>query len=387
MIDPDEAGLLSLAHISPEELRRNHQLVRETGNRLGGPPAVITWFLPQVDHALKGGVRTVFMIAQRMSQDFGTANQFVIIGYGNSYPATDSLAGSLRRHFPELKFTIQPFRTRLDDPALLPAADCGVCTLWTTAYVCARYQRVRAKFYLVQDFEPRFYPAGSVSAVIEQTYRFGFALIANTRGVAAPLGKYTRDVTQFCPGVDRTMFSPEQAKSAPGEPFRIVFYGRPQNVRNCFSLGIQILKEVKRALGARVEIVSVGAEWDEAEAGVEGLVKNLGLLPTMEEVADLYRRSDLGLVFMMTPHPSYQPLEYMASGCVVATNINESTSWLLNDTNSLRLTPIPGIAASQICDLVMNRELWANKRQSALRDIQDIEWSDAMGTLTARICQ
>ena len=175
MIDPGEEGLLRLAHVSPEELSRNHHLLSETGNRLGGPPSVITWFLPQVDHALKGGVRTVFMIAERMSQDFGTSNQFVIIGYGNSYPLTDSLAYSLRQHFPQLKFIIQPYRTRFDDPELLPPADCAICTLWTTAYVCARYQKVVAKFYLVQDFEPLFYPAGSVSAVIEQTYRFGLA--------------------------------------------------------------------------------------------------------------------------------------------------------------------------------------------------------------------
>lgn len=385
MIDQAELGLLSLANVTEDDLRRNRAIVESTGNHVGGSPSVITWFLPFVDHALKGGVRTVFMLAEKMTREFGTSSHFVIVGYGKDFPDCTVLANSLRTHFPDLKFTTQPFRTKFDDPGLLPASDCAICTLWTTAYVCARYQKTTAKFYLVQDYEPLFYPAGSISAVIEATYRFGFALLANTRGVAAKLGGFTNDVTQFCPGIDRQVFYPDKEKQAPSDPFRIVFYGRPQNDRNCFSLGIQILQNVKKQLGPSVEIVSVGAEWDEQDAGVDGVVKNLGLLPTMEEVATLYRESDLGLSFMATPHPSYQPFEYMASGCVVAMNINESTGWFLNRKNSLLVSPIPEIAADEINKLIRDNAEWEEKRNEALSAVASLSWSQALDTVASRI--
>ena len=146
-----------------------------------------------------------------------------------------------------------------------------------------------------------------------------------------------------------------------------------------------MLKEVKGRLGTRVEIVSVGAEWSKADAGVEGIVKNLGLLPTMDQVAELYRQSDLGVAFMTTPHPSYQPFEYMASGCVNASNINESTNWILSDENSLRLTAIPSVAAGEIVELVDDPGRWRRLRDAGLETIEDYSWENAIDTVISRL--
>lgn len=387
MIDQSELGLLKLANATQEDIELNDQLLKRTGNKLGRMPLVVTWFLPFVDHALKGGVRTVFMLAQHLSQQFGTTNHFVIVGYGSEFPKTQNLAKSLTDNFPELNFTIQPYRTLFDNPKSLPPSECGICTLWTTAYVLLRYQKTLTKFYLVQDFEPNFYPAGTVSGIIEQTYRFGFAVLANTRGVAVPVGRYTNDVTQFYPGVDQEIFYPDETRDTPQKPFRIVFYGRPGNQRNCFLLGIETLRAVKCKLGDDVDILSVGAAWDEKEANVDGIIRNLGLLSTMEEVAQLYRESDLGLVFMMTPHPSYQPFEYMASGCLVATNKNESTSWLLNAQNALILTPLPEVASGQIIETLSDPYGWQEKRSRATQEISQFDWSDALDAVASRLIQ
>ena len=38
-----------------------------------------------------------------------------------------------------------------------------------------RFQNARRKFYFMQDYESRFYPAGSISALVEATYHFGFS--------------------------------------------------------------------------------------------------------------------------------------------------------------------------------------------------------------------
>jgi O-antigen biosynthesis protein len=59
---------------------------------------------------------------------------------------------------------------------------------------------------------------------------------------------------------------------------------------------------------------------------VEGVIENLGLLK-YEETADLYRRCAVGLAMMATPHPSYLPFEFMATGCLPVGIQNPGTKW------------------------------------------------------------
>ena len=379
-----EAGLLALADATQQDFNANAEVLR-AGRQSRHPRAVATWFLPVVTHALKGGVRTAFMLAQEFSQRWGTLNVIVIYSHSGANVDVAPLSESLRQHFPDLRFVVSVFRRGKDHESALPASDFAFCTMWTTAYLLLKYNRTRAKYYLMQDFEPRFYAAGGVYGAIEHTYRFGFTCIANTPGVGDLYRSYSDDVVSFLPGVDGSTFHPDPEKQALGSTCQVVFYGRPSNARNCFDLGVSTLFELKKRMGAQVRILSVGEEWDPATFGLEGVVENLGLLGSMEEVAQLYRESDLGLVYMMTPHPSYQPLEYMASGCVVATNINEANGWLLNDDNALLIAPIAQAAAQRIEDLLSNPVQWSSLRQAGLRSAANLAWKTAFDTVCDRI--
>ena len=115
------------------------------------------------------------------------------------------------------------------------------------------------------------------------------------------------------------------------------------------------------------------------------MVENLGLLKRIDQVADLYRASDLGLVLMATPHPSYQPLEYMASGMVVATNINEANRWLLTPENALLIEPIPDVAAPRIADLLEDPAQRARLVAAGLETVQGLDWADAFNVITTRM--
>lgn len=380
----NDSSLLALAAISPEDLVAN-RIAIEAGRVAGNPGRVCTWLLPVVTHALKGGVRTVFMLAQEFSRRRGTLNIFVIYSFTGRDVDTRALSESLRQYFPDLRFVVQTLRRGVDDIDALPASDFAFCTLWTTAYVLLKYNRTRFKYYLMQDYEPLFYAAGSVYSVIEHTYRFGFSCIANTPGVGSQYKRYSDDMVSFLPGVDHQLFRPEPGKQAPSIPSQVVFYGRPSNARNCFDLGIMTLVELKKRLGDTVRIVSVGENWDPATYGLEGIVENLGLLSSMAEVADLYRRSDIGLVYMVTPHPSYQPLEYMAAGCVVATNINDANDWLLNEGNSIRIPPAPEVAAEQIAGVLRDSKRWVALRERAFAEIGELSWSRAFNVVFDRV--
>jgi hypothetical protein len=100
------------------------------------------------------------------------------------------------------------------------------------------------------------------------------------------------------------------------------FYARPQNVRNLFYRGIEVVDEaVQRG-------ILDPAEWDFTFAGRE-LDPELAKLPykprlaqnlSWADYAAMIRQMDLGLSLMYTPHPSYPPLDLAASGAVAVTN-------------------------------------------------------------------
>jgi hypothetical protein len=380
-----EIGLVRLADATRHDIEANARAI--ASGRAAGPHEhrVATWFLPVVTHALKGGVRTVFMLAEDFSRTWGTLNVLVLCPTSARDVETTALAQSLRRHFPDMRFVLFVHRMGVDQVAVLPPSDFAFCTLWTTAYVLLKYNQTRAKYYLMQDFEPTFYAAGSVSGVIEQTYRFGFSCIANTPGVGERYTRYSTDVVSFEPGVDRAVFRPDPEKFCPGRPARLVFYGRPSNSRNCFALGIETLAALKRRMGRALLIQSAGEDWSPAEFGLEGVVENLGLLDSLDAVAELYRSADMGMVFMMTPHPSYQPLEYMASGCVVATNVNEANGWLLTKHNSLLLEPLPELAAERIEATLLDPHRWYALRREGLKTVDELDWAKAFEIVRKRI--
>ena len=165
-------------------------------------------------------------------------------------------------------------------------------------------------------------------------------------------------------------------------PFRIVFYGRPNKTRNAFRLGIEALRRVKEHYGDRVEIVSVGADFTPADYGLDGVIENKGVLGSMEEVGELYRSSDIGLVFMFSAHPSYQPFEFMASGCVTITNDNPLNHWLLKDgENAILTAPTVSCVTDKIVEALEDPDLRARIIDSGLATVSRLDWAQAMETI------
>lgn len=359
-------------------IEANERLVRDFRVNPSADLSRVTWFVPEFDHVLRGGLRTIFAVAQDLQRHYGTRNVFVLCGQGKR--ALDTVAGHVGEHFPDLTPEFHSLAYG-DDPSTLPASDTAICTLWTTAYVLLRYNRCRAKFYFVQDWEPSFYEAGARSALIEQTYRFGYALLANSPGVAERCRKFDDLVGVFRPGVDTSMFHPLSDSVQQHVP-RIVFYGRPRNARNGFDLGLEALTRVKRKLRDNVDIVSVGAEFDADEYGVSDVLRNMGVLSSLTEVAELYRRSTIGLVFMFTAHPSYQPLEYMASGCATVTNFNPSNAWLLRDGDNCKLAPsTPSGVAESVLQVLSDESLRATIVAGGLKTVEQLAWPDAFAAI------
>lgn len=328
----------------------------------------INWLVPYARHPYFAGIFTILRFADHFARQKGIQNRLVF--YGAPKSAMPGLRSKVSAKFPALAGCISV----LDSAAGLPPSDISIATAWDSAYLLLPVRNTKAKFYFVQDFEPLFYPAGATYGLAEASYRLGFWGIANTPGLGAFLKEsYGMTLTSFQPAADPAVFYPAPTRSE--RPVMIFFYGRPRNARNGFMLGIEALKAVKKQFKEEVQIVSAGGDWDPSRYGAEGLIQNVGLLPTIEDVASLYRTCHIGLVFMFTKHPSYQPIEMMASGMAVVTNENQaSRGFLRNAENSLLVEPTVSSVAEGISCLVRESIFRERLATKGLETAASVDW-------------
>lgn len=334
---------------TPLELEQSRRLVEAHAGSLA--IQTINWYLPHFEHAYYGGIYTILRCAAYFAQHYGVQNRLIILGDANS-PLAEEYSKRVAVAFPALINTGAVVIHSDSDLPRVPACDASVATFFSTAYYVLKNQTAKRKFYFLQDFEPMFYPAGSASAQVEASYRFGFYGITNTISLKHIYEEqFGGKATYFNPCVDTQLFYPPEERDWGGthRPYTVFFYARPNFFRNGFELGSVALRKVKDQLGSHVRIISAGQQWNPADYGLEGVIENLGLLP-YHETAHLYRTCDVGLAMMFTRHPSYLPFEFMASGCMVVSNLNSSTQWLLKDGENCLLSIA---SASCIADTIV----------------------------------
>ncbi len=375
-IDVETAiGMVTALDITPEQWESNRQLTMNQGKVNQSSVKTINWFIPRFEHVLYGGIYTIFRFAAYF-QAHGIHNRIVI--YDHPSINIELLQASVVMYFPELQNA--EFIALTGDVNELPACDASICTFWTSAFVQLKFQRTKKKFYFIQDYEPLFYSASTYYGLAEATYRFGFEGIVNTPGLAQYIEKqHQMKVSYFMPCVNQSLFTISdkelENKLNKSTPVKIIMYGRPHHDRNGFNLALTVARQLKERYGDRVEIRSIGDEWDEQTYNVAGIIENLGRCNDMNELANIYRVSDIGLVFMFTKHPSYQPFEYMATGCAVVTNYNEANLWLLqHEKTALLSEPIPAMIVEQLRRLIDDPQLRQNIVLGGLRVIQKSNW-------------
>jgi glycosyltransferase involved in cell wall biosynthesis len=330
----------------------------------------VLWLLPDFAHAYYGGVATILRFAEYLVRRHGVRARFAVAGV----TPPDVLGARICEAFPGLAGSGFHRIASFADAAALPYADAGFATLWTTAYYLL-HADVGERCYFVQDNEPQFYPAGSTSALVETTYRFGLRAVCNTATLAEVVRAYGGEAVHFVPAVDPDVFH-RGGRRARGGPKRLFAYGRPGHARNGFELLSRALVRVKQELGDEVDIVTAGAPWSPAAYGLDGVLTNLGLLG-YRSTGDLYRACDAGLVLMMTSHPSYLPMELMACGAAVVTNRNPRTAWLLRDgENALLAETTPSAIAARVVDALADDPARAllTERASAFVRAQRTDW-------------
>ncbi|TFD19504.1 glycosyltransferase [Cryobacterium sp. TMS1-13-1] len=374
-ISEEASALLGTASISAEEVAAVHQLHKDFSGELD--IKTINWFIPDIDMPFFGGLNTAFRLAAKLARDQGIQNRFVVL----AAPNRAFVASALTAAFPDLADSEISFYDGSDEQiAAIPGADAAVATLWLTAIHVAKSPDVKRKFYLMQDYEPAFYPASTLFAMAEESYRLGLYGICNTVSMhSIYTGMYGGQATYFTPAVDQSIYHAEgrREKSA-NEPVTIFAYAR-DHFRNCWELVYSALTEIKRIHGDDVRIVAAGARYLPASADFI----DLGLLD-YRATGRLYRETDIGLTMQISRHPSYLPLELMSSGVPMVAPDSAWFDWLFtNGENSLLTMRTLDDLVEKLDTLVRDKQLRTELSARALSTIASghSDWNAALDNI------
>lgn len=296
---------------------------------------------------------------------------FKIQHLGNEEPAEEVLLDATNR-----------MQNRLE----LRANDVFIATAWWTALNAFRahdaqkvlFQHAPKVIYLMQDFEPDFYGWSTRYALAESTYLRGedtIALINSEELMKHFAAKYNHPTRMVIPyrvnaKVDTSLTHSIREKI-------ILFYSRPSAVRNCFESGIDGIALWARrnpVQAAHWKVYCIGESFDPSLASAIPNVVVTGKM-TLDEYAALLSKASVGVSLMISPHPSYPPLEMAYAGVRTLTNkyTGKDLSIRCKNLTSIDI-PTPELIAKELEDQVNVAEQTMVGRVSPIRNkIADID--------------
>lgn len=286
----------------------------------------------------------------------------------------DRYDGDVRQHEATIRAGWPWVRARVAD-ARVGVEDLDVCvaTSWQTAHVLVRRARTpMRRLYLVQDFEPFFYPLGAEFALAEDSYRFGFRCVAVGHMVADLLRERVGiepDVLEF--GCDTEIYRLRSDHSAREG---VVFYTKPQTPRRGFLLGALALRQM-HAWRPDVPIHLVGA----ATPRLPFPTTHHGVC-SPAELSSLYNETVAGIALSFT-NISLVAEEMLACGTVPVVNDSPYARADVRSNHVRWALPTPSAIAEELLKVVDAPPDPARVSESAT----DEAWRPAQRTFLAAV--
>lgn len=160
--------------------------------------------------------------------------------------------------------------------------------------------------HVIQDYDELFFPVSTKYYHAAKVKVGPESFIASGKWMKLP-GK-----TAYLPfPVDTAIYHARPAAPVTRD-IDVLFFHKPELPRRCALLCEQ-LAEVLLARQPDLRIAFYGSSLSKRLTSVG--VQHLGALPSLEALADVYRRSRIGVSFNLT-NPSLIPFEHMACGCL-----------------------------------------------------------------------
>ena len=224
--------------------------------------------------------------------------------------------------------------------------------------------------YFIQDYEPGFYPWSSEYALAESTYRkYADSLIAVFNSLQLHTffqneGYRFRQEFCFTPALNSDLKAYLDAtKNEKTRKKQILIYGRKREPRNAFELIRAALDEWSALCPDAAEwtILSLGEGFDDIPLK-NNTIKVRGKV-SLDEYARLMSESYAGISLMVSPHPSYPPLEMSTFGVRTITNCYKNKDLAGFNENIISLKEYdPATIAAVLSDLCSAYSGYESKR-------------------------
>jgi hypothetical protein len=322
---------------------------------LPGQPLTINWITTPPAQG-SGGHTTLFRIV-RYLEAHGCKNKIYFYDvYGGDHTYHESIV----RSYYDFHGALGRVSDGLED------AHAVVATAWPTAYPVFNSRCAGKRFYFVQDFEPHFYPVGSVSFLAESTYRMGFHGISIGQCFASKLrNEFGMLVDCFEYGCDISSYQRLPRAKRTG----IVFYARCETSRRGFELGLMAL-ELFAAKRPEVAIHIYGDK--------------MGKLPfaftdhghvTPAQLNTIYNSCRAGLSLSFT-NVSLVAQEMLASGCIPVVNYTAEVKTDFNSPFVRYVEPYPQKLAVALEEVVTTTD-FESLSEEAAASTRFSTWDDA----------
>lgn len=250
---------------------------------------------------------------------------------------------------------ILPANFRSGQTMPVTRGDVYLTTQWITAYLAQRAAVAQSALfgvapnrigYLIQDYEPGFYPYSTDHVLCESTYRSSVpqAAVFNSSFLHDYFkGQGYSFEREYCfePRLNSRLKEMLTLSNRPAKKRQILVYGRPSTPRNAFPLLLEGLRLWAGPQWKEWQVFSAGEQHPDVPLGHGMILRSLGKL-SLDQYANLLHQSAVGVSLMISPHPSYPPLEMAHFGALTVSNGFASknlATWHDNIVSIDRCTP------------------------------------------------
>jgi len=302
--------------------------------------------------ASTGGAHTALRFFEALCHYYPRSRIVILLEDERDFKANQWLGRELESRAPGGPHTIAYLAKQNFRPTIGIHYDHFIATHWRTASYVISLREAQAAcchtprfpfIYLIQDFEPGFYPWSANYLLASATYTMPKETVAvfNT----GLLKEYTEKMGfvfpvsyAFEPKLNPILATYKNELVGRKKRRLILFYGRPGAARNAFELAIEALRTFAEQYenAEAWQALSVGQSHDNIRLSRKLVLRAQGKI-SLKRYAELLLDASVGLSLMVSPHPSYPPLEMAEFGLRVITNSFANKDLSLRTSNIVSL--------------------------------------------------
>ena len=337
---PQLQPVIQMPAASPTNIRRNPT----TGNPVDGIQTILVdedvkrlnLVTDTIDaSSLLGGVATALIVATEFANRYNYELRIITrntetnpVNYANIMKISGVQPARTLSFYSDYERFNKPVDFRME----ISPNDLFFATSWWSAEAIKNTTIRPRFFYIIQEVETFFYNYGGERLLCEKIMEDpNIDYIINSHYLKDYFAENNPHITDhgcyFEPAFPSELYS--KKAFADKKKYKLFFYARPNNPRNLYTVGVELLqKAVDRGILDLTEwdvyCVGQNAPVIHFSTGKDSI--NMGQL-SWTEYAKFLTDVDLGLCLMYTPHPSYPPFDVASSGGVVLTNkmLNKQT--------------------------------------------------------------